>query len=94
LQTTAKEASQCKHTLEAIKIVEKEEQAAIEVWSDKIDEKFDAATIQDEKWLADADKSEQFVTQEEQLKFELKLHEKKLQMEADLAQKKLETQEC
>ena len=43
LQTTAKEASQCKLALEAIKIAEKEEQAVINDWSEKIDEKFDAA---------------------------------------------------
>ena len=43
LQTTAKEASQCKLALEAIKIAEKEEQAMINDWSEKIDEKFDAA---------------------------------------------------
>ena len=46
-------------------------------WSEKIDEKFDAAdeaTMRYEKWLADVDKTEQLVTQEEQLKFELKLH--------------------
>ncbi len=42
-QTTAKEASQCKLALEAIKIAEKEEQAVINDWSDKIDEKFDEA---------------------------------------------------
>ncbi len=50
-----------------------------------------------EKWLAAADKTEQLVTQEEQLKFELKLHEKKLQMQAELAQssvQKPEIQEC
>ena len=70
LQTTAKEASKCKLALEAIKIAEKEEQTVIDEWSKQIDEKFDAAdeaTMRHEKWLADADKAEQFVTQEEQL---------------------------
>ena len=69
LQTTAKEASKCKLALEAIKIAEKE-QTVIDEWSKQIDEKFDAAdeaTMRHEKWLADADKAEQFVTQEEQL---------------------------
>ncbi len=50
-----------------------------------------------EKWLADADTTEQFVWQKKQLKFELKLHEKKLQMQAELAQssvQKPEIQEC
>ena len=81
LQTTAKEASKCTLVLEAIKIVEKEEQTAIDECNKQIDEKFDAAdeaTMRHEKWLADVDKAKQFVTQEEQLKFELKLHEKKL----------------
>ena len=100
LQTTAKEASKCKLALEAIKIADKEEQTVIDEWSKQIDEKFDAAdeaTMRHEKWLADADKAEQFVTQEEQLKFELKLHEKKLQMQAELAKssvQKPEIQEC
>ena len=100
LQTTAKEASKCKLVLEAIKIAEKQEQIAIDEWSKQIDEKFDAAdeaTMRHEKWLADADKAEQFLMQEEQLKFELKLHEKKLQMQAELAKssvRKPEIQEC
>ena len=57
-------------------------------WSNKIDEKFDAAdkaTMRLKNWLPGADKAKQFVTQEVQLKFELKLHEKKLQMQAELA---------
>ena len=100
LQTTAKEASKCKLALKVIKIAEKEEQTVIDEWSKQIDEKFDAAdeaTMRHEKWLADADKAEQFVTQEEQLKFELKLHEKKLRMQAELAKssvQKPEIQEC
>ena len=68
----------------------------INEWSNEVDEKFDAAdeaTMQLEKWLADADKAEQFVTQEEQLKFELKLHEKKLQMQAELAQSSVQKSE-
>ncbi|CAB4043808.1 Hypothetical predicted protein, partial [Paramuricea clavata] len=96
LQTTAKEASRCKLAVEAIKIVEKEDQTVINEWSNEIDAKFDAAdeaTIRLEKWLADADKAEQFVTQEEQLKFELKLHEKKLQMQAELAQSSVQKPE-
>ena len=36
LQTTAKEASKCKLILEAIKIAEKEEQTAIDEWSNQI----------------------------------------------------------
>ena len=100
LQTTAKETSRCKLVLEAIKIAGKEEQTVIDEWSKLIDQKFDAAdeaTMRHEKWLADADKAEQFVTQEEQLQFELKLHEKKLQMQAELAKssvQKPEIQEC
>ena len=50
-----------------------------------------------EKWLVDAERAEKFVTQEEQFKYELKLHEKKLEMQAELAKQsktKPETQEC
>ena len=35
-----------------------------------------------ERWLVDAERAEKFVTQEEQFKYELKLHEKKLEMQA------------
>ena len=70
------------------KIAGKEEQTVIDEWSKLIDDKFDAAdeaTMRRKKWLADADRAEKFVTQEEQLKFELKLHEKQRQMPAEIA---------
>ena len=68
------EASKCKLALEGIKIGEKVEQTVTDDWSKQIDAA-DEATMRHEKWLADTDKAEQFVTQEEQLKFELKLQE-------------------
>ena len=50
-----------------------------------------------ENWLVNTERAEKFVTQEEQFKYELKLHEKKLEMQAELAKQsktKPETQEC
>ncbi|CAB4007532.1 Hypothetical predicted protein [Paramuricea clavata] len=90
LQTTAKETNECKRTVEAAKITEKEELSKINEWSDEIDHKFDIADeamMRLEKWLVDAERAEKFVTQEEQFKYELKLHEKKLEMQAELANK-------
>jgi hypothetical protein len=85
LQTTAKETNECKRTVEAAKITEKEELSKINEWSDEIDHKFDIADeamMRLEKWLVDAERPEKFVTQEEQFKYELKLHEKKLEMQS------------
>ena len=88
LQTTTKEASRCKLAVETTKISEKVELAEINKWSEEIDGKSEVADegmMGLEKWLTDTEKAEQFVTQEEQIKYELKLHEKKLQMQAELA---------
>ncbi len=94
LQTTTKVA------VETTKISEKVELAEINKWSEEIDGKFevaDEAMMGLEKWLTDTEKVEQFVTQEEQIKYELRLHEKKLQMQAELAKTskpKPEIEEC
>lgn len=51
----------------------------------------------EETWLVEAERAETFVTQEEQFKYELKLHEKKLEMQAKLAKQsnsKRDTKEC
>ena len=62
-------------------------------WSKQIDAA-DEATMRHEKWLADTDKAEQFVTQEEQLKFELKLQKQKHAELAKSSVKNPEIQEC
>ena len=96
LQTTAKETNDCKRAVEAVKITNKEERTKIDEWNSEIDsqfEKADEASSQLEKWLVDAERAEKFVAQEEELKHELKMHEKKLQMQAELASK-TEVKEC
>ena len=100
LQTTAKETNECKRTVEAAKIAEKEELAQIKKWSDEIDGKFEAADeamARLETWLVEVERAEKFVTQEEQFKYELKLHEKKLEMQAERAKQsnsKTDAKEC
>ena len=96
LQTTAKETNDCKRAVEAEKITNKEERMKIDEWNNVIDsefEKADEATSKLEKWLVDAERAEKFVAQEDELKHQLKMHEKKLQMQAELASK-TEVKEC
>lgn len=96
LQTTAKETNDYKRAVEAEKITNKEERTKIDEWNNVIDsefEKADEATSKREKWLVDAERAEKFVAQEDELKHQLKMHEKKLQMQAELASK-TEVKEC
>ncbi|XP_028415553.1 uncharacterized protein LOC114538695 [Dendronephthya gigantea] len=94
LQTIAKETNNCKRAVEAEKIANKEDLTKIDEWNSEIDDKFelaDEATAQLETWLTEAKRAEKFVAQEEQLKNELRLHEKKLEMQA---RKQTESEEC
>ena len=88
LQTTANEANECRRTVEAFKITNKEELSEIKKWNDDLDLKFepaDAAIQNLEHFLAEAKKAEKFVTHEEELKNEMLLHEKRMEMQAELS---------
>jgi hypothetical protein len=88
LQTTANEANECRRTVEAFKITNKEELSEIKKWNDDLDLKFepaDAAIQNLEHFLAEAKKAEKFVTHEEELKHEMLLHEKRMEMQAELS---------
>ncbi|CAB4033381.1 Proto-oncogene tyrosine- kinase receptor Ret, partial [Paramuricea clavata] len=88
LQTTANEANECRRTVEAFKITNKEELSEIKKWNDDLDLKFepaDAAIQNLEHFLAEAKKAEKFVTHEEELKHEMILHEKRMEMQAELS---------
>ena len=89
--------NECKCTIEAD---EKEGLAQINKWSEEIDGKFEAADeamARLEIWLVKAEQAEKFVMQDEQFKYEFKLHEKKLEMQAQLAKQsnnKTNAKEC
>ena len=74
----------------AEKNTNKEERTKIDEWNNLIDsefEKADEAMSKLEQWLVDAERAEKFVAQEDELTHQLKMHEKKLQMQAELASK-------
>ena len=87
LQTTISETDQCKRTVEAEKIGKKEDLAEISDWNTEIEAKIGEA--EDEvnrlqQWLDGKKMEEENYAREEQLKFEVKLGETKLQMQAKI----------
>ena len=88
LQTIAKETDQCKRTVEGKKIAKKEDISKINEWNDQIDGKLEEADNEVKRlqeWLDEKERAQKFVAQEEQFKFEVKLHEKRLEIQAELA---------
>ncbi len=99
LQTITKEANQCKGTVEAQKISNKEDISKIDEWNVEIEGKLEIAdneVTRLEQWLAENERNEKFVAQEELFKLEMAMHEKKLKMQAELSvpQKQPEAVEC
>ena len=100
LQTIVKETDQCKRTVEEKKIAKNEDISKINEWNDQIDGKLEEADNEVKRlqeWLDEKERAQKFVAQEEQFKFEVKLHEKRLEMEAELAnipKPKTGTREC
>jgi vancomycin resistance protein YoaR len=100
LQTIVRETNQSKRTVEAEKIVQKEDISDINAWNDEIENQLETADnevkrLQD--WLDEKENTQKFAAQEEQFQFEIKLHEKKLQMQTELASMSKntpETKEC
>ena len=88
LQTIVKETDQCKRTVEGKKIAKKEDISKINEWNDEIDGKLEEADNEVKRlqeWLDEKERAQKFVAQEEQFKFEVKLHEKRLEIQAELA---------
>ena len=85
-------------TVEVAKIAKKEELAQINNWILRDGcVAADEAMARLETWLVEAERAEKFVKQEEQFKYELKLHEKKLEIQAELAKQsnsKTDAKEC
>ena len=87
LKAISRETDEYKRAVELKKIANKEDLSEINKWHDEIDEKLNKADIEIsrlEGWLNDKEKQEKFSAQEEQLKFELKLHETKLKLQTEL----------
>ena len=99
LRETVRETNEHKRVVEAEKIEADESIEKINEWNLGIEVKIeqgDGEIKRLEQWLFEKEQSEKHVAQEEQFKIELKLHEKRLKMKAELelTQTKPEIQEC
>ncbi|CAB3993773.1 Hypothetical predicted protein [Paramuricea clavata] len=85
LQTTISETDQYKRTVEAEKIGKEEDLAEISDWNTEIEAKIGEAEVNRlQQWLGSKKMEEENYAREEQLKFEVKLGETKLQMQAKI----------
>ena len=99
LRETVRESNELKRAAEAAKIELGESVEKINDWNNETDAKIELADVeidQLESWLAEKERSEHLVAQEEQFNVELKLHEKRMKMKAELELSKTapEVQEC
>ena len=95
LRATLQEADECKRAVEVVKISDKEELSKINEWNDDIDARLaeaDGEINRIENWLSDKRQEEVMVAQEDQLKFEVKLHETRLKLQMELQNGKPENQ--
>ena len=85
LKTTISESDHWKRAVEGLKIGEKQDLLEISVWNTNVDAKLaeaDGEVYRLQKWLDN--KKHEMVTREDQLKLRIKLHETKLQLQAEL----------
>ena len=99
LRETVRETNEHKRAVEAVKIEADESIDIINEWNLTIEGKIEQGDEEIgrlEHWLFQKEQSDKHVAQEEQFKTELKLHEKRLKMKAELelTQTKPEIQEC
>ncbi|CAB4001037.1 Hypothetical predicted protein [Paramuricea clavata] len=99
LRETIRETNEHKRAVDAEKIEADESIEKINEWNLGIEVKIeqgDGEIKRLEQWLFEKEQSEKHVAQEKQFKIELKLHEKRLKMKAELklTQTKPELQEC
>ena len=87
LRSTISEADELKRALEALKIEAKEDLGDISTWNSEIDlhlMKADEEVGKLRKWLEDRRRQEETTAREDQLKFEMKLHEQKMKHKTSL----------
>ena len=99
LRETVRESNELKRAAEAAKIELGESVEKINDWNNETDAKIELADVeidQLESWLAEKERAEHLVAQEKQFNVELKLHEKRMKMKAELELSKTatEVQEC
>lgn len=90
LRSTISEADELKRALEALKIEAKEDLGDIGTWNAAIDLqllKADEEVEKLRKWLEDRRRQEETTAREDQLKFEMKLHEEKMKLQTNLTTK-------
>ena len=90
LRSTISEADELKRALEALKIEAKEDLGDIGTWNAAIDLrllKADEEVGKLRKWLEDRRNQEETTAREDQLKFEVKLHEEKMKLQTNLTTK-------
>ena len=99
LRETVRESNELKRAAEAAKIELGESVEKINDWNNETDAKIELADVeidQLESWLPGKERAEHLVAQEKQFNVELKLHEKRMKMKAELELSKTatEVQEC
>ena len=99
LRETVREANECKRAVESEKIETDESAEIINDWNIEVETKIERADDSVnclENWLSERKRTDDNVAQEEQFKIELKLHEKRMKMKAELELTKTtpEVQKC
>ena len=99
LRETVREANECKRAVESEKIEADKSAEEINDWNIEVEtkiERADDSVNRLENWLSERKRTVDNVAQEEQFKIELKLHEKRMKMKAELELTKTttEVQEC
>ena len=87
LRCTISEADELKRALEALKIEAKEDLRELGTWNAAIDLQLMKAHEEVgklRKWLENRRRQEETIAREDQLKFEMKLHEQKMKLQASL----------
>ena len=93
LQTVLKETNECKRAEE---LSDDEDIANIDEWNAEIEGELESAdneVLRLEEWLVERERKEKLVAQEDMVKLELDMHERKLKMQEELSKPKPETEE-
>lgn len=89
LRPTITEADNLKRSLEALKIAAKVDLTQIGTWNSEVDlqlMKAEEEVGRLRKWFEDRKRQEEITAHEDQIKFEMELHERKIKLQTDLMQ--------
>jgi hypothetical protein len=90
LRALSKDVEQSRREVELLKITKGEEEAEISSWNAEVEEKLSRADEDIkrlENWQDEYKQNKESIAREEQLKFEIKLHETKLQLQSEQSTK-------